>query len=175
MAATIDTRGHVLRARLMAVAEVAALAGGLLLVFGICVTCFSVIRAQFGRPLLGDTEIIELSTGAAIALCLPYAQMRGANVMVDFFTARLPQIWKDRIDAAMAVIFALVVGVLAWRIVQGGFDAHRRERASMFLEIPEWWSYAVAASAALVWAVVCLFTAWEAWRGLRQKAEDISI
>ncbi len=170
-----DVADHPLRPRLMAVAEAAALAGGMLLVFGIGVTCFSVIRAQFGRPLLGDTEIIELAAGAAIALCLPYAQMRGANIMVDFFTSRLSQNLKDRIDAVMAVIFAVVVLVLAARIIQGGFDAYRRERASMFLEIPEWWSYAVAGVAFILWVAVCLFTAFEAWRGIRPKAEEISV
>jgi TRAP-type C4-dicarboxylate transport system permease small subunit len=166
---------HPLRPRLMRLAEAAALAGGALLLLGIGVTCFSVVRAQFGRPLLGDTEIIELATGAAIALCLPYAQMRGANVMVDFFTTRLSQRLKGRIDAAMAVVFAVVVIVLAARIVQGGFDARRRERASMFLEIPEWWSYAVASFACLLWAVVCLFTAYEAWRGIRPRADEVSV
>jgi TRAP-type C4-dicarboxylate transport system permease small subunit len=171
----IDTAGHhTLRPRLMAVAEAAALAGGALLLFGIGVTCWSVIGARIGRPLLGDTEIIELATGAAISLCLPYAQMRGANVMVDFFTTRLSQAAKDRIDAVMAVVFAIVVLVLAARIVQGGFDARRRERASMFLEIPEWWSYAVAGAACALWAMVCLFTAWEAWRGLRPTQDHAS-
>jgi TRAP-type C4-dicarboxylate transport system permease small subunit len=165
---------HPVRPRLMAVAEAAALAGGGLLLLGIGVTCFSVIGARFGRPLLGDTEIIELATGAAISLCLPYAQMRGANVMVDFFTSRLSLGLKDRIDAVMAAVFAVVVIVLAARIVQGGFDARRRERASMFLEIPEWWSYAVAGVACILWAVVCLFTAFEAWRGVRPRAEELS-
>jgi TRAP-type C4-dicarboxylate transport system permease small subunit len=165
---------HPLRPRLMAVAEGAALAGGALLLLGIGVTCWSVIGARFGRPLLGDTEIIELATGAAISLCLPYAQMRGVNVMVDFFTTRLSRTTRDRIDAVMAAVFAVVVVVLAARIVQGGLDARRRERASMFLEIPEWWSYAVAAAACVLWAVVCLFTAWEAWRGLRPAQEQAS-
>jgi TRAP-type C4-dicarboxylate transport system permease small subunit len=158
----------------MALAEAAALAGGALLLFGIVVTCWSVIGGRFGRPLLGDTEIIELATGAAISLCLPYTQLRGANVMVDFFTRRLGRAAQDRLDTLMALVFAVVVAVLAARIVQGGFDAWRRERASMFLEIPEWWSYAVAGAACLLWAAVCLFTAWEAWRGLRPAHESAS-
>ena len=37
----------------------------------------------------------------------------------------------------------------------------RVTRTSMFLKIPQWWGYALASAAALLWMLVCLRTAWD--------------
>ena len=45
-------------------------------------------RALFARPLSGDYELVQAGTAIFVALCLPYAQLRYANIIVDFFTTR---------------------------------------------------------------------------------------
>lgn len=157
------------RRLLLKVTEVAAAMGGLVLVFAILVTVSSVVLARFGRPILGDTEIVSLCAGVAIALFLPYGQMRGSNVVIAIFTARLPARWRGTLDFIMGIAFTVVVVVLTWRLMQGGLDAFSRQRASMFLQLPQWWGFAGASAAGALWTVVCVFTAWEQFLALRGR------
>ena len=151
-----------MRRTLTAVSEAFALLGGLIVCAAIIVTVVAVVAARLGSPILGHNEIVELLVGVAIAFFLPWCQIRGANVVVDFFTARFPARLRDGLDAVMAFAFAVVVAVLAWRLVLGGITAFERGRTSMFLTLPQWWGYAPAALAMVLWSAVCLMSAVEA-------------
>jgi len=159
-----------LRTALTAIAQLAALIGGALLLAAAIVTCVSVTRGVFGHPILGDTEIVELCMGVAIALFLPWAEMRGAHVMVDVFTARLPARGIAWLDAAMRAAVALVATVLAVKIADGTYAQWDRERASMFLELPYWWGYAGAAAGLALWTVTATFVAAERFAEARRPA-----
>ena len=78
---------------------------------------------------------------------LPYCQLRGANVIVDFFTRPLPERARDWLDAVMGIAFTGVAAVLAWRLLEGGLTAYERSKRSMFLQLPEWWGYAIGVAA----------------------------
>jgi TRAP-type C4-dicarboxylate transport system permease small subunit len=156
-----------LRAALTDVARIAALAGGGLLMLAMGVTCASVLRGAFGWPILGDSEVVEMSLGVAIALCMAWGEMRGAHVIVDVFTARMaprPLAW---LEAALRACVALVAAVLAVRLAVGAFDQWDRERDTMFLQIPYWWGYAGAAAGLLLWMVAAAFVAAERFREAR--------
>ena len=146
---------------LLRLSEIVAVVGGLVLVAAMLVTVASVTMARFGRPILGDTEIVSLAAGIAIALFLPYCQMRGSHVVVGIFTDRLPARAKATLEAVMAVAVAVVVAVLAWRLMQGGLDAYTRGRASMFLGLPQWWGFAGAAVGLGLWTLTAVFAAAE--------------
>jgi len=149
------------RAALGRVAEAGALFGGLLLLIATIVTCASVIRGVGGQPILGDSEIVEMCMGVAVALFLPFAEMRGAHVIVDVFTAKLPPRPLAWLDAAMRAGVALVAAVLAARLAVGAFDQWDRERATMFLELPYWAGYAIAALALALWTAAAGLVAAE--------------
>jgi TRAP-type C4-dicarboxylate transport system permease small subunit len=146
---------------LTCLSERAALVGGFALLGAMLTMVATVVGAAFGRPLLGDSEIVELLGGIAVFTCLPYCHLRGANVIVDFFTQRLPARARDWLDAAMNLVFAAVAVVLTWRAVAGGITAFERGKASTFLQLPDWWGYAVGTAAMTLWIAVCLFVAWE--------------
>jgi TRAP-type C4-dicarboxylate transport system permease small subunit len=160
-----------LRGALTRAATFAALVAGFLLVGAVGVTTASVLRgALFGRPLLGDSEIVEMLLGVAVALCLPLVEMKGAQVMVDFFTQKLPARGIAGIDALMRALAALVIAVLAWRLAIGGWNAWDRERETMFLQLPYWWGYAGAAVGMSLWTVCAGFVAVEAAQKARRPA-----
>ena len=150
-----------IRARLTRLAELAALAGGGLLMLAVGVTCASVLRGVFGQPILGDSEVVEMSLGVAVALCLPWGEMRGAHVIVDVFTARLPRRGIAGLDAVMRAAVALIAAVLAVQLATGAHGQWDRERETMFLQIPYWWGYALAALGLLLWTVTAGFVAAE--------------
>jgi TRAP-type C4-dicarboxylate transport system permease small subunit len=144
------------------VAEWFAAAGGVALVAALLVTVASVLSNDiFGRPILGDTEIVEMLMGIAVAAFMPWCQVRGANVIVDFFTMKFPKRLNDAIDAFAYIVFAVIVAVLTWRMIDGTITQYERERVSMFLKLPQWWGYALASIAAVLWVLVCLRTAWD--------------
>lgn len=144
--------------------------GGLALIAVIAVEVASVTGGLFGKPMLGDTEIVELLVGIAVACFMPYCQIRGANVIVDFFTMKLSQRARHSLDAIMYFVVAIIVTVLTERMIEGGFTQFERDRVSMFLRIPQWWGYAVASLAAILWTVVCFYTAWERARAALHRA-----
>ncbi len=82
-----------------------ALAGGLVLTGLMLMSITSIAgRWLFSRPLPGDFELVEIGTGVAIFLFLPACQLRGANVIVDFFTtgmSRRGQSWLDAFGALL--------------------------------------------------------------------------
>lgn len=149
------------RRLLMRACEGVALVGGAALLATMATMLVTVVGAAFNRPLLGDSEIVELLGGIVIFAFLPYCHLRGANVIVDFFTQPLPKAARDWLDALMNAAFAAVAALLTWRLIDGGIAAFDRDRRSMFLQLPDWWGYAVGAVAMILWVVVCVFVAWE--------------
>ena len=149
------------RQRLDKVCRGLALVGGVALVIIMVVIMGSVVGAQFGKPILGDTEIVDQLTGILVFTFLPYCHLHGGNVMVDFFTRPLPKRANQFLDSLMNVVFALVAAVITWRLMVGGVTAYTRDNRSMFLNLPEWVVYAVGSIACVLWIIVILFVAWE--------------
>ena len=148
-----------------------ALVAGALLMLAVGVTTASVLRsAVLGRPILGDSEIVELALGVAVVFCMPICEMKGAHVLVDFFTQKLPKRGIAGLDAMMRAVAALVVAVLAWRLAIGGYNQWDRERESMFLQLPFWWGYAAAAIGMAVWSLCAAFVALESFVRMRRPA-----
>ncbi|MCX7144376.1 MAG: TRAP transporter small permease [Proteobacteria bacterium] len=149
------------RQRLDKVCRGLALVGGVALVIIMVVIMGSVVGAQFGYPILGDTEIVDQLTGILVFAFLPYCHLHGGNVMVDFFTRPLPRRANHFLDSFMNVAFALVAAVITWRLMVGGVSAYTRDNRSMFLNLPEWMVYAAGSVACVLWIAVILFVAWE--------------
>lgn len=134
-----------------------AVLGGLLLAAGALMTVVSVTgRYLFAAPVAGDVELVELGAGAAVAAFLPYCQLRGGNVMVDFFTGGLSASVRARIDALHGLIFALCAGLITWRMSLGGIDTYLSNDETMVLGVPTWISYAVMVPAFALLCLVCL-------------------
>jgi TRAP-type C4-dicarboxylate transport system permease small subunit len=160
-----------IRGALTGAATASALVAGLLLMAAIGVTTASVLRgAAINKPILGDSEIVEMLLGVAVALCLPLGEIKGAHVLVDFFTQKLPKRGIAGLDALMRAVGAAVVAVLAWRLMIGGYNNWDRERETMFLLIPYWWGYAGAALGCVLWTICAAFVAAESFAKARRPA-----
>jgi TRAP-type C4-dicarboxylate transport system permease small subunit len=146
---------------LMRVCERVAFVGGIALLGTMATMLVTVVGAAFNHPLLGDSEIVEFLGGIAVFAFLPYCHLRGANIIVDYFTQPLPEAARAWLDALMNAVFAAVAALLTWRLIEGGVTAFERNRRSMFLQLPDWWGYAVGGAAMILWVVVCVFVAWE--------------
>lgn len=137
--------------------------GGAIVLFGICVvSAYSVVgRWLFASPVLGDVELVQMGCAIAIAACLPYAQMKNAHVIVDFFTHAASPALRRVLDRIAAVLLALGAGVIAWRSFVGAWEASQTGETGMILGWPLWWSYVTLGPGFLLLALTALYTAWK--------------
>lgn len=124
-------------------AQACAVIAGLLLTLVTLVTCASLIgRNTTGATLLGDYELTAVAAGAAITLFLPLCQLQNGNIIVDFFTSRVPSRINAGFDRFGALLVALMLLLLAWRTGVGGLNAFQSQTTTMMLGFPEWVVYA---------------------------------
>jgi TRAP-type C4-dicarboxylate transport system permease small subunit len=138
-------------ALVFALAGVASAAAAALMV----VTSVSA-RALLGRPIQGDVELTQFAIGLCISLCLPWCQLRGANIVVDFFTQRLPAARIRQLDALGTALVALMCALLAWRTGVGALAVRQAQETTMILELPMWWAYASLAPGLALTACIAL-------------------
>ncbi len=123
-------------------AKACAVLAGVLLTAITLMTCVSLIgRNTTGWTIVGDFELSGSAAGAAIALFLPWCQVRRANIFVDFFTARASDTTNARLDRVGAGLLGLGMALLAWRTSIGGLNAWNSGAGSMMLGFPEWIVY----------------------------------
>lgn len=159
-------------ARLFAASEGLAVIGGLSLLFVTVFTVLSVVgRTGFDMPILGDQEIVELGCAIAIFAFMPYCQMRAANVIVDFFTARVSPAGRNLLDALMNAIFSGCVLLITWRLAVGGIGAFEAGDNTMFLRIPQWWGYSLAFVACVMWSLACCYSVLRSLRAMRRDED----
>jgi len=124
-------------------------------------------RALVGKALVGDYELVQFMTGAAVAMSLPYANWVGAHVIVDFFTARAAVRTNSLLDAIAHSLMAFFALLLAWRLALGLLDLRGNADASMLLNIPTWWGYVPLVPSFFLLGLTALYQAHANLRKLR--------
>jgi TRAP-type C4-dicarboxylate transport system permease small subunit len=130
-------------------------------------------RAITSSPIQGDVELTQFGTALAIALCLPWAQLHGSNIIVDFFTQRAGERTRGVLDAFGALLLAAMVGLLAWRTAVGAISVHDAFETTMILGLPMWITYAVLAPGLALTAVIALVQAGLRLAGRSEAAEGM--
>ena len=142
---------------LVALAKGCAILAGVLLTFITLMTCVSLIgRNTVGITLAGDFELTGVVAGAAIALFLPWCQVKRGNIIVDFFTTGASSQTQSRMDRFGALLMAVVMALLAWRSSMGGLSAWKAQSGSMMLGFPEWIVYCGIVPPLALCAVIAL-------------------
>jgi TRAP-type C4-dicarboxylate transport system permease small subunit len=146
-----------------------ALAGGATMLVAIAITLVSVVgRYGFGEPVPGDYEAVELICAVGIFLFFPYAHATSSNIVVEFFTVKLPQRPKRLLDLIHDVLFALVAALLAWRLAIGLVQKFQSGESTMLIRIPFWWSYSFAVASMILLCLVCIARIIAGYKLLRQ-------
>jgi TRAP-type C4-dicarboxylate transport system permease small subunit len=120
-------------------AGVFAALGGLLAIGVAVLVCASVLgRWLFAAPVRGDFEFVRIATAVAVFAYLPYTQARRANINVDTFTRGLPRRLNDALDGCWDLVFAGAMGVCAWGLYLGAFDAKDNWETTIELQLQIW-------------------------------------
>jgi len=142
-----------------------ALAGGLMLVAMTLMSLASILgRAVFNKPLPGDYELVQLGCAISVAAFLPFCQMRGGHVLVDFFTANARRAVRAALDTFGALLLAVAAAVFTWRLAAGALSFAAANDQTTILEIPTWWALALMTPSFALLAAAGFYTAWQHWR-----------
>ena len=136
-------------------AKLCAILAGVLLTVITLMICVSLIgRNTVGWTLVGDFELTGVAAGAAIAMFMPWCQLRRANIIVDFFTARAGDRTNAALDRMGALLLGAAMGLLAWRSTLGGLNAWTNNSETMMMGFPEWIVYAAMVPPLALTAVI---------------------
>ena len=138
-------------------AKLCAVLAGVLLTVITLMTCVSLIgRNTTGWTIVGDFELSASAAGAAIALFMPWCQMKRGNIMVDFFTAKASLATQDKLDRFGALLLGLAMVLMTWRTTVGGLNAWKSQAGSMMLGFPDWVVYVGMVPPLALTAVIAL-------------------
>lgn len=145
-----------------------AAGGGLVLLSVALMSVGSIASRVFtGTALLGDFELVQLGSAVAVAAFLPWGQMRGSHVFVDFFTTGLGSAGRARLDAMGGVLLALCAAVVAWRMGAGTIGLRDSGETTMLLGVPVWYAYLLMTPSFALLAATALYSAQQKMREIR--------
>lgn len=143
-------------------AKAFALAGGAVLVAMIGMSAASIAGRTFlGRPLQGDFELVQLGCAIGVSAFLPWCQVRRGNIIVDFFTTRLPARAQAALDCVGALLLALVMALVAWRAGAGALTVWESGERAMISRVPQWIGYAAIVPPLALTSIAGLYTAYQ--------------
>lgn len=124
-------------------ARVCAYAAGVVLTGIAVMSAYSIVgRAVTGKPIQGDFELVQVGCAICVGLFLPICQLRGGNIIVDFFTSGVSERGRSVLDAIGALIIAAMMALLTWRTGVGLLSVKANGETSMIMGVPIWWGYA---------------------------------
>ena len=142
-------------------AKAFAFAGGAVMVAMLCMSVASITgRVVYGKPVQGDFELVQLGCAVGIAAFLPWCQWRRGNIIVDFFTTRLPPRAQSVLDGIGALLLASVMALVAWRATEGALSVYASGERAMISRYPQWIGYAAIVPSLALTALVGFYTAW---------------
>ena len=148
-----------------------AVLGGVGFIALVLMSLVSIVgRKIASAPITGDIELMQMVGAVAAAAMLPYCEMERHHLRVDFFTTRLPQQAKYKLDAVSHLLLALVALLVAWRTGVGALSLREAGEASMMLLWPVWTVVAALVPSFLLLALAGFYNAAVYWRASRSAA-----
>ena len=157
---------------LFAATRAFALAGGLILVALTLMSLASIAgRSLLSAPVPGDYELIQLGIAVAVTAFLPFCQMRGGHVLVDFFTANARPAVRGALDALGATLVGIAAATFTWRLAVGAVSLQQANDQTTILEIPTWYAVGLMVPSFALLAAAGFYTAWQHWCGRLPEAD----
>ena len=110
-------------------------------------------------PINGDFELVEAGMAFAVFAFLPICHLNGSHATVDIFTSKLSHRKNRLLRMITEVVFALVLVIIAYQLFLGTLSKQTTGETTFLLQFPLWWAYTASLLAAVVTAVVAVYTA----------------
>ncbi len=157
------------------VARWLALAGGLVLIAVVVMTCVSITgRALIPlglSPIRGDFEWVEIGTGFAVFAFLPWCVLQRGHAAVDLFKPAFPPAMNRAIDVAVDLAMLAAAVLIASRLHLGMLDKARFTETTFIIQFPVWKAYLAGLVGAYGFVFVAAFCVLRSGRALLWPAK----
>jgi TRAP-type C4-dicarboxylate transport system permease small subunit len=126
-------RLHVLEKKLCTYLLILA---GATLAFMFLFTVVNVIVRFFGKPIVGDFEIISFLGAVVTAFALPYTSMRKGHVAVEFMLEKVSRKTGDLMQVFTRIISIALFLWLGWTFVDSGLDLIKSKEVTPMFRLP---------------------------------------
>ena len=109
--------------------------------------------------IYGGFELVEASMAFVIFAFIPLCQLQGGHASVDIFTDVLPKRINVILRTVVEIIFAAVIVLIAWQLMQGMLSKLRTGQTTLLLQFPAWWPYAFSLTGAVASAIIAVYVA----------------
>ncbi len=137
-----------------------AVVGGLLsLAIGATVTASVAGRNLRDEGIPGDFEYVQMGTALAVFAFLPLCQIQRGNIVVDTFSSAWPWRLRNAVDALWDLVYAGIMGLLAYTLLLGTLDQKASGSATMVMGIPIWPAILACSALSAFLSLICVVTA----------------
>ena len=146
-----------------AIARIMGIAGGLILLAVVVLTCVSITgRALFSAGICcgsvrGSFDYTEIGVAAAIFAFLPWCQIRNTHAAVDLFKPVYPAAMNRFLNLLMDIGMLAVAALIAHRLYLGMLDKMAYGETTFIAQVPVWWGFAASLVGAAGWTLVAGF------------------
>lgn len=98
------------------------LISGLTLAFMLLFTLTDVVMRAFGKPIVGDFEIISFLGAVVVGFAIPYTTLLKGHVIVDFLIEKLPKNVSDGMQVATRIMGIALFLWISWNFVDMSLD-----------------------------------------------------
>ena len=141
------------------VSRVLALVGGFLCCLMAALVTVSVTgRYFYSAPIRGDYDLIAIISGCAVFAFLPHCQMVRRNVVIDFFTIKVPRRGKAALDGFGSLLYLVVAAIFAWRTYHGALELRETSQVLAAYNFYRWWTLPFDLLCMVVAIAVILYT-----------------
>ena len=135
------------------VCKLLLLISGLTLAFMLLFTLLDVVMRAFGRPIVGDYEVISFLGAVVVGFAIPYTSMLKGQVVVDFLLEKLPKSAGDIMQIATRILSITLFLWMSWNFVVMSLDLIKSKEVTPVFRMPY---YPISFGLAFACIVQCL-------------------
>jgi TRAP-type C4-dicarboxylate transport system permease small subunit len=117
-------------------ARLLLLIAGLTLAFMLLFTLFDVIMRGFGRPIIGDYEVISFLGAVVVGFAIPYTGLLKGHVIVDFMLEKLPKTAGAAMQIATRILGIALFLWMGWNFVVMSLDLVKSKEVTPVFRLP---------------------------------------
>lgn len=129
------------------------LIAGLTLAFMLVFTLFDVLMRAFGKPIVGDFEIISFLGAVVVGFAIPYTSLLKGHVFVDFLIEKVPKNVGDAMQVATRVLSIALFLWIGWNFVSMSLDLIKSKEVTPVFRLPY---YPISFGLAFACIIQCL-------------------
>ena len=129
------------------------LISGLTLAFMLLFTLLDVIMRAFGRPIVGDYEVISFLGAVVVGFAIPYTSLLKGQVVVDFLLEKLSKSTSDAMQIATRILSIALFLWMSWNFVVMSIDLIKSKEVTPVFRMPY---YPISFGLAFACIVQCL-------------------